>query len=106
LIGISNIEKLTLSDSRSINRLPEFLAEIFHKLQRLTGWSFTVLMGGPTPGLSGGKLDVSSFHVGESKMGNLFSKAYPEFNDGIMKPYAEFLRRVYCKCKFERPPST
>jgi hypothetical protein len=106
LIGISDIEKLTLSGSRSINRLPEFLAEIFQELQRLTGWSFTVLMGGPTPALSGGKLDISSFHVGESKMGNLFSKAYPEFNDGIMKPYAEFLKRVYRKCEFECLPST
>lgn len=81
---------------RTIDRLVDVLTEFFQELQHLTGWSFSVLMGGPVPAL-GGKIDVSSFHVGRTEMGNLFSDAYPNFNSGIMKPWLEFVNRVYCE---------
>ncbi|KAG1873105.1 hypothetical protein F4604DRAFT_1925596 [Suillus subluteus] len=51
-------------------------------------------LGGPTPAL-GGKIDVSSFHVGCTEMGNLFSDAYPDFNSTIMKPWVEFINCVH-----------
>ncbi|KAG1879132.1 hypothetical protein F4604DRAFT_1679567 [Suillus subluteus] len=64
---------------RTIDRLVDILTEFFQELQHLTGWSFLVLMGGPTPAL-GGKFDVSSFHVGHTVMGSLFLDAHPNFN--------------------------
>ncbi|KAG1806396.1 uncharacterized protein HD556DRAFT_1436361 [Suillus plorans] len=56
--------------------------------------NFNISLGGPTPVL-GGKIDVSSFHVGCTEMGNLFSDTYPNFNGRIMKPWLEFVNRVY-----------
>lgn len=87
---------------RTIDQLVDILAEFFQELERLTGWSFSVLMGGPTPAL-GGKIDVSSFHVGRTEMGNLFSEAYPHFNSLIMKPWVEFINRAHRKCKINLP---
>ncbi|KAG1729319.1 uncharacterized protein EDB91DRAFT_1253064 [Suillus paluster] len=80
----------------TIDWLINILAEFFQELEQLTGWSFSVLMGGPTPAL-GGKIEVSSFHVGHTKMGNLFSEAYPDFNKTIMKPWVEFINCAHSK---------
>ncbi|KAG1883959.1 hypothetical protein F4604DRAFT_1919757 [Suillus subluteus] len=79
-----------------INRLPGVLTEFFDELQRLTGLVFTVLMGGPTPAM-GGQIDVHSFHVGATEIGNQFDLAYPEFNSGIMRPWKEFVKCVFHK---------
>ncbi|KAG1817302.1 hypothetical protein EV424DRAFT_1347991 [Suillus variegatus] len=76
---------------------PEVKAEVAAYIEQLNEkkrWSFSVLMGGPTPAL-GGKIDVSSFHVGRTEMGNLFSEAYPHFNSTIMKPWVEFVNRAH-----------
>ncbi|KAG1825331.1 hypothetical protein DFJ58DRAFT_738534 [Suillus subalutaceus] len=77
-----------------IDKLPAVLTEFFDELQRLTGLVFTVLMGGPTPAM-GGQIDVQSFHVGATEIGNQFDLAYPEFNSGIMRPWKEFVKRVF-----------
>ncbi|KAG1775871.1 hypothetical protein EV702DRAFT_1198777 [Suillus placidus] len=77
-----------------IDRLPGTLSEFFNELQRLNGLAFTVLMGGPTPAM-GGQIDVQSFHVGATEAGNQFDQAYPEFNLGIMRPWKEFIKRVF-----------
>ncbi|KAG2153797.1 uncharacterized protein EDB93DRAFT_1248695 [Suillus bovinus] len=77
-----------------IDRLPGVLTKFFNKLQRLTGLIFTVLMGGPTPAM-GGQVDVQSFHVGATEIGNQFNLVYPEFNSGIMRPWKEFVKHVF-----------
>ncbi|KAG1854220.1 hypothetical protein F4604DRAFT_1686064 [Suillus subluteus] len=41
------------------------------------------------------EIDHQNFHVGRTEMGNLFSDAYPNFNGGIMKPWLEFINRVF-----------
>ncbi|KAG1887286.1 hypothetical protein F4604DRAFT_1917093 [Suillus subluteus] len=76
--------------------LPGALTEFFNELQRLTGYVVTVLMGGPTPAM-GGQIDIQSFHVGATEVGNQFDQAYPEFNSGIMRPWKEFVKRVFHK---------
>ncbi|KAG2128729.1 hypothetical protein DEU56DRAFT_915399 [Suillus clintonianus] len=83
-----------IDHQKTIDQLVDILTEFFQELQRLTGWSFSVLMGGPTPVL-GGKIDVSSFHIGRTEMGNLFSDAFPNFNSGVMKPWLEFINQVF-----------
>ncbi|KAG1857818.1 hypothetical protein F4604DRAFT_1685113 [Suillus subluteus] len=77
-----------------IDKLPGVISEFFNELQRLTGLVFMVLMGGPTPAM-GGQIDVQSFHVGVTEIGNQFDLAYPEFNSGIMRPWKEFVKRVF-----------
>lgn len=42
----------------NIKRVPATLRSYLSELQRLTGWTFTVMAGGPEPG-RGGKLSVS-----------------------------------------------
>ncbi|KAG2083883.1 hypothetical protein BD769DRAFT_1682477 [Suillus cothurnatus] len=76
-----------------IDRLPGTLNEFFNELQRLTGLVFTVLIGGPTPTM-GGQIEVQSFHVGATEVGNQFDQAYPEFDLGIMRPWKEFVKPV------------
>ncbi|KAG1892031.1 hypothetical protein F4604DRAFT_1912762 [Suillus subluteus] len=77
-----------------IDRLPGTLNEFFNELQRLTGLVFTVLMGGPTPTM-GGQIEVQSFHVGATEIGNQFDQAYPEFDLEIMRPWKEFVKHVF-----------
>ncbi|KAG2138439.1 uncharacterized protein EDB93DRAFT_1253395 [Suillus bovinus] len=77
-----------------IDKLPGVLTEFFDELQRLTGLIFTVLIGGPTPAM-GGQVDVQSFHVSATEIGNQFDLAYPEFNSGIMRPWKEFVKCVF-----------
>lgn len=62
----------------------------------MTDWVFTVLMGGPHPDMDGA-LDVNSFHVGTTKLGNRFSQAYPHFSQNVMVPYTQFVERVFRK---------
>jgi hypothetical protein len=81
---------------RYINRIPGTLNEFFNELQRLTGLIFTVLIGGPTPTM-GGQIEVQSFHVGATEVGNQFDQAFPEFDLGIMQPWKEFIKRVFHK---------
>jgi hypothetical protein len=83
-----------LLSSRNIEKLPNVLADIFSGLAKQTGWAFSVLMGGPSPGM-GGKIQVESFHVGQTAMGNTFNLAYSDFNERIMKPYAEFAKHAF-----------
>ncbi|KAG2110057.1 hypothetical protein BD769DRAFT_1392363 [Suillus cothurnatus] len=73
--------------------LPGTLNKFFNELQRLTGLVFTVLIGGPTPTM-GGQIEVQSFHVGATEVGNQFNQVYPEFDLGIMQPWKEFVKLV------------
>ncbi|KAG1878587.1 hypothetical protein C8R48DRAFT_768145 [Suillus tomentosus] len=77
-----------------ISKIGAILSQFFEELQEMTGWVFTVLMGGPHPA-SGGTLDISSFHIGTTQLGNRFSQAYPQFSQNIMVPYTQFVERVF-----------
>lgn len=77
-----------------ISKIAAILTQFFKELHEMTDWAFTVLMGGPHPA-AGGTLDVSSFHVGTTKLGNWFSQAYPQFSQNIMVPYTQFVERVF-----------
>ncbi|KAG6373957.1 hypothetical protein JVT61DRAFT_6122 [Boletus reticuloceps] len=63
------------------------LAQFFTGFQELTSWSFSMLMGGPLPE-NRGKVEACSLHVGMTNLGSTF------FNNGIMRPYKEFLNCV------------
>ena len=84
-----------------INKLAPILGHIFKGLQVLTGWSFSVLMGGPNPE-SGGRIEACSIHVGSMELGHTFNQVYLEFNSAIMQPYRSFLDKVVGKFFNER----
>ncbi|KAG1834246.1 hypothetical protein EV424DRAFT_1341524 [Suillus variegatus] len=67
-----------------IPRLTEILSTFFGELHEATGWTFSVLLGGPDP-LNGGS----------TKLGNRFNHAFAKFNDNVMVPYYEFVSHVF-----------
>ncbi|KAG1745512.1 uncharacterized protein EDB91DRAFT_1080406 [Suillus paluster] len=75
-------------------RLTEILSMFFGELHEATGWTFSVLLGGPDPS-NGGTIDVSSLHVGSTKLGNRFNQVFAKFNDNVMVPYYEFVSHVF-----------
>ncbi|KAG1876067.1 hypothetical protein C8R48DRAFT_768906 [Suillus tomentosus] len=83
-----------LSKETIISRLTEIMSTFFTELHDATGWSFSVLLAGPDP-MNGGKLDVSSLHIGTTTAGNRFNHAFPKFEENIMVPYFEFASRAF-----------
>ncbi|KAG2737684.1 hypothetical protein P692DRAFT_20883320 [Suillus brevipes Sb2] len=83
-----------LIEDRIIPRLTEILSTFFGEPHDATGWTFSVLLGGPDPS-KGGAIDVSSLHVGSTKLGNRFNHAFSKFNDNVMLPYYKFVSHVF-----------
>ncbi|KAG2132142.1 uncharacterized protein EDB93DRAFT_1255329 [Suillus bovinus] len=79
---------------RNIEKLAAMVNKFLTGLADVTGFSFSLLAGGPSPEL-GGLIDVYSFHIGQMKYGNNFSQTYPEFESTIMAPFKDYLHRVY-----------
>ncbi|KAH0834756.1 hypothetical protein J3R83DRAFT_10341 [Lanmaoa asiatica] len=76
-----------------IDQLVLTLAQFLTGMQGVTGWSFSILMGRPSPE-NGGKVEACSLHVSVTDLGSTFDQAYTGFNNGIMRPYKEFLDHV------------
>ncbi|KAH7905181.1 hypothetical protein BJ138DRAFT_1118705 [Hygrophoropsis aurantiaca] len=66
---------------------------IFEHLEKLTGWKFSVLMGGPDP-LDEDKIVAGSFHYGRTSAEVDFADAFTGF-ESTMTAYQKFLVRVY-----------
>ena len=66
-----------------VDRLGPTLGHFFKGLQELTGWSFTILMGGPSPEM-GGQIEACSVHVGSMALGHTFDQAHPNFTSGTV----------------------
>ncbi|KAG2746810.1 hypothetical protein P692DRAFT_20708876, partial [Suillus brevipes Sb2] len=79
-----------ITNEEIVPRLTEILSTFFGELHEATGWTFSVLLGGPDPS-NEGAIDVSSLHVGSTKLGNRFNQAFAKFNDNVMVPYYEFV---------------
>ncbi|KAG1800905.1 uncharacterized protein HD556DRAFT_1438904 [Suillus plorans] len=52
----------SLDNTAYISKIGAIPTQFFEELHQMTGWTFSVLMGGPDP-VAGGILDISSFHV-------------------------------------------
>ncbi|KAG1890046.1 hypothetical protein F4604DRAFT_1914598 [Suillus subluteus] len=74
--------------ARNIEKLAAIANKFLKGLAEATGFTFSLLAGGPSPE-SSGSIDVYRH------LGNDFSKAYPEFETGIMSPFRDHLYRVY-----------
>ncbi|KAG2738340.1 hypothetical protein P692DRAFT_20758873 [Suillus brevipes Sb2] len=82
---------------RNLTKLATVANQFLKGLADATGLSFSLLVGGPSVEL-GGMIDVWSFHVGTTKLGNNFSQAYPKFESEVVGPFRDYLYRVYRKC--------
>lgn len=76
-----------------IDRVAPTLSQFLQNLQELTGWSFSVLMGGPIPEAAE-KIEAFSLHVGKNNLGHTFDQAHPAFRSGIMVTYQNFIEKV------------
>ncbi|KAF7977147.1 hypothetical protein HWV62_4559 [Athelia sp. TMB] len=77
-----------------INLLPSYLEAVLSEASRRTGWSFSVLMGGPMP-VNNGDIQTASINIGHTTTGITFKDTYREFETAVVRPYTEFLRVVY-----------
>ncbi|EAU89531.1 hypothetical protein CC1G_02420 [Coprinopsis cinerea okayama7 len=79
--------------------LPELLDAFFTTVSAKSGWSFTVLAGGPDPSKEGGAIRTMSYHHGVTPRDQTFRQILPprQFADIFMKPYSGFLHLVYPK---------
>ncbi|KDQ32508.1 hypothetical protein PLEOSDRAFT_1080094 [Pleurotus ostreatus PC15] len=80
----------------AIDEIPRYFQAFSQELARRTGWSFTLLAGGPDPE-NGGRINSIGVHFGENEAGQHFGKATPGFGDTVLTPYANFLNTIY-KC--------
>ncbi|KAG1738465.1 hypothetical protein EDB19DRAFT_1909213 [Suillus lakei] len=74
--------------ARNIEKLAAIANKFLKGLAEATGFTFSLLAGGPSPE-SSSSIDIYRH------FGNDFSKAYPEFETGIMSPFRDHLYRVY-----------
>ncbi|KAG1855237.1 hypothetical protein F4604DRAFT_1685728 [Suillus subluteus] len=85
---------------RNLEKLATIANKLLKGLVEATGFTFSLLAGGPSPE-SSGSIDVyrhvDHFHAGHTKFRNDFSKAYPDFEKGIMSPFRDYLYQVYCQ---------
>ncbi|KAG1764620.1 hypothetical protein EDD22DRAFT_951550 [Suillus occidentalis] len=79
---------------QNLTKLATVANQFLKGLADATGLSFSLLVGGPSVEL-GGMIDVWSFHVGTTKLGNNFSQAYPKFESEVVGPFRDYLYRVY-----------
>jgi hypothetical protein len=79
---------------RAQSSLPTVIKNFCEAMSVRTGWSFSVLTGGPDPAANG-TIRTIGIHVGQNTYGHSFGRAMPDFLETYMKPYSTFLHGVY-----------
>lgn len=74
--------------------LPDIIGDFLEAMARRTGWSFTVVGGGPD-GAKDGQIRTISLHTGKDAYGQTFPKALPNYRETVLVPYSKFLESVY-----------
>ncbi|KAF9489743.1 hypothetical protein BDN71DRAFT_1511844 [Pleurotus eryngii] len=77
-----------------IQLLPVLIPPLLQQLQAKTKWAFSLLAGGPLP-IANGDIDVCTFDIRETVLGNSSSHVYRDFQEGVLRPYTEFVRLVF-----------
>jgi hypothetical protein len=79
---------------RAQSSLPDMIGDFLEAMAKRTGWSFTMIGGGPD-GANDGKIRTISLHTGKDLYGQTFPKAIPDYKETILVPYSKFLESVY-----------
>ncbi|KAG2006694.1 hypothetical protein CC2G_014450 [Coprinopsis cinerea AmutBmut pab1-1] len=80
---------------RHINALDTIFQGLLPVLAKKTGWSFSVICGGPDPMKTNGEIRTRSYHEGRSPEGLSFSKVHPTYESSYVNPYSAFLHMIY-----------
>lgn len=72
------------------------IGDFLDVIPRHTGWSFTVVGGGPD-GAKDSKIHTISLHTGKDAYGQMFPKVIPDYLELVLEPYSKFLESVYCE---------
>ncbi|KIK75808.1 hypothetical protein PAXRUDRAFT_18668 [Paxillus rubicundulus Ve08.2h10] len=89
-------DELDLSTLRSnIQQCGAALQCVLEHLAKQTGWTFSVLMGGPDPLSPEGENIIMSLHVGKTKGSQDFADLYSNFDREVVEAYDEFLSKVF-----------
>ncbi|KAG2139965.1 hypothetical protein BD769DRAFT_1384271 [Suillus cothurnatus] len=91
---VAPYHQLTSASKRNLDKLVAVANSFLKGLAEATGMLFSLLAGNPSPEALGA-IDIYSFHVSQTKLGNNFSTAYPGFDAGVMEPFQDFLHQVY-----------
>ncbi|KIM35207.1 hypothetical protein M413DRAFT_20789 [Hebeloma cylindrosporum] len=85
-----------LEFQEAINSLPRTLATIGESLTSQTGWSVSILMGGPDPESDGAVVTYLS-HTGKTKAGETFEKflGKTDYDQNILVPFERFLHASF-----------
>ncbi|KAG6895612.1 hypothetical protein C0992_000360 [Termitomyces sp. T32_za158] len=59
-----------------------------------TGWTWTLLGGGPDPS-HGGRLRTVVFHAGQNHLGHNFGAAHATFREAVLNPFAAFVKSAF-----------
>jgi hypothetical protein len=70
------------------------IGDFLEAMVKRTGWSFTLVGGGPD-GAKDGKIRTISLHTGKDAYGQTFPKAIPDYLETVLVPYSKFLESVY-----------
>lgn len=70
------------------------IGDFLAAMAKCTGWSFTMIGGGPD-GAKDGKIRTISLHTGKDAYGQTFPKAIPDYKETFLVPYSKFLESVY-----------
>lgn len=79
---------------RAQSSLPDMIGDFLEAMAKRTGWSFSMIGGGPD-GANDGKIRTISLHTGKDVYGQTFPKAIPDYKEAILVPYSKFLESVY-----------
>ncbi|KIM57479.1 hypothetical protein SCLCIDRAFT_10445 [Scleroderma citrinum Foug A] len=99
-IAVAKVDEVHLNidvevHQSNIQQCAPALQQILDHLSRKTGWSFSILMGGPDPIEPEGQCVVVSLHTGNNSHGKKFGESYSAFDSTIVQVYAEFLDLKY-----------
>ncbi|KAF6755228.1 hypothetical protein DFP72DRAFT_847790 [Ephemerocybe angulata] len=78
----------------AIESLPDAMGAFLDEMGPRTGWTFTILAGGPDLGDPEGNIATFAYHYGKNKDGRTFSKAHPSMVGMVLKEYSAFCHEV------------
>ncbi|OBZ68738.1 hypothetical protein A0H81_11112 [Grifola frondosa] len=79
---------------KNIDDLPAVVGRFLEDITMATGYSFSLLGGGPSP-KEGGRIRTFSYHLGRNSLGLDFSDVFGDFQKTVIGPYGQFLQGVY-----------
>ncbi|KAF8888807.1 hypothetical protein BD779DRAFT_1470087 [Infundibulicybe gibba] len=88
---IPEVEATPEAYARAIDEIPARLEGFFGPMAKRSGWSFSVIFGGPNP-LNNGRIETMSYHHGKNDIGLTFSGAHPTYQTTYLEPFHKFLK--------------